>query len=135
MKLTIKILKGEEYIVETTEDSTIQQIKEEIEKKSAIPVEHQKLLLVGKALTDEKTVASYGNISDGTKLTLVVKKPDPLRDVIFRHFKRFLQEEQQSQQLTDKFMDDFEQKMLYQLSLDDLEKISTEMLAKKGQNV
>uniref|UniRef100_A0A2M4C364 Putative stephensi ubiquitin n=1 Tax=Anopheles marajoara TaxID=58244 RepID=A0A2M4C364_9DIPT len=133
MKLTIKILKGEEYIVETTPDSTIQQIKEEIEKKSTIPVEYQKLLLVGKALSDEKTVASYGNIADGTKLTLVVKKPDPLRDVVYRHFKRFLQEEQ-SQQLTAKFMDDFEQKLRL-LSLDDLEKIATEMLAKKGQSV
>uniref|UniRef100_A0A182M0F8 Ubiquitin-like domain-containing protein n=1 Tax=Anopheles culicifacies TaxID=139723 RepID=A0A182M0F8_9DIPT len=133
MKLTIKILKGEEYSVETTEESTIQQIKEEIEKKSSIPVEHQKLLLVGKALADEKTVASYSSIADGTKLTLVVKKPDPLRDVIYRHFKRYLQEEQ-SQRLTTKFMDDFEQK-LTQLSLDDLEKIATEMLAKKGQNV
>ncbi|XP_035775878.1 uncharacterized protein LOC118457959 [Anopheles albimanus] len=133
MKLTIKILKGDEYIVETTPDSTIQQIKEEIEKKSTIPVEYQKLLLIGKALTDEKTVASYGNITDGTKLTLVVKKPDPLRDVVYRHFKRFLQEEQ-SQQLTAKFMDDFEQKLRL-LSLDDLEKIATEMLAKKGQSV
>uniref|UniRef100_A0A2M4ARE9 Putative stephensi ubiquitin n=1 Tax=Anopheles triannulatus TaxID=58253 RepID=A0A2M4ARE9_9DIPT len=133
MKLTIKILKGEEYIVETTPDSTIQQIKEEIEKKSTIPVEYQKLLLIGKALSDEKTVASYGNITDGTKLTLVVKKPDPLRDVVYRHFKRFLQEEQ-SQQLTAKFMDDFEQKLRL-LSLDDLEKIATEMLAKKGQSV
>ncbi|XP_050088416.1 uncharacterized protein LOC126572809 [Anopheles aquasalis] len=133
MKLTIKILKGEEYIVETTPDSTIQQIKEEIEKKSTIPVEYQKLLLIGKALSDEKTVASYGNIADGTKLTLVVKKPDPLRDVVYRHFKRFLQEEQ-SQQLTAKFMDDFEQKLRL-LSLDDLEKIATEMLAKKGQSV
>ncbi|XP_049531906.1 uncharacterized protein LOC125949181 [Anopheles darlingi] len=133
MKLTIKILKGEEYIVETTPDSTILQIKEEIEKKSTIPVEYQKLLLIGKALSDEKTVASYGNITDGTKLTLVVKKPDPLRDVVYRHFKRFLQEEQ-SQQLTAKFMDDFEHKLRL-LSLDDLEKIATEMLAKKGQSV
>uniref|UniRef100_A0A2M4CK31 Putative stephensi ubiquitin n=1 Tax=Anopheles darlingi TaxID=43151 RepID=A0A2M4CK31_ANODA len=133
MKLTIKILKGEEYIVEITPDSTILQIKEEIEKKSTIPVEYQKLLLIGKALSDEKTVASYGNITDGTKLTLVVKKPDPLRDVVYRHFKRFLQEEQ-SQQLTAKFMDDFEHKLRL-LSLDDLEKIATEMLAKKGQSV
>ncbi|XP_058460911.1 ubiquitin-like protein 4A-B [Malaya genurostris] len=133
MKLTIKILKGEEYVVETTEDSTILDIKVELERKSAIPVEHQKLLLVGKTLVDEKTVASYGTIRDGSKLTLVVKKPDSLRDVIQRHFKKYLQEEQ-SQRLTNEFMKDFDGK-IQQLSLDDLEKIAGDILAKKGQRV
>ncbi|EAT44757.1 AAEL003921-PA [Aedes aegypti] len=133
MKLTIKILKGDEYVVEATEESTIMDIKQDLERKSMIPVEHQKLLLVGKTLSDEKTVASYGNIKDGTKLTLVVKKPDPLREVIFRQFKKYLQEEQ-SQRLTNEFMNDFDSKV-QQLSLDDLEKIASDILAKKGQNV
>lgn len=108
-------------------------IKQDLERKSMIPVEHQKLLLVGKTLSDEKTIASYGNIKDGTKLTLVVKKPDPLREVIFRQFKKYLQEEQ-SQRLTNEFMKDFDSKV-QQLSLDDLEKIASDILAKKGQNV
>lgn len=133
MQLTIKILKGEEYVVETTEDCTILAIKQDLERKSMIPVEHQKLLLVGKTLSDEKTVGSYGNIKDGTKLTLVVKKPDPLKEVIFRQFKKYLQEEQ-SQRLTNEFMKDFDCKIQH-LSLDDLEKIASDILAKKGQNV
>ncbi|XP_065095661.1 ubiquitin-like protein 4A [Ochlerotatus camptorhynchus] len=133
MQLTIKILKGDEYVVETSEESTILAIKQDLERKSMIPVEHQKLLLVGKTLSDEKTVGSYGNIKDGTKLTLVVKKPDPLREVIFRQFKKYLQEEQ-SQRLTNEFMKDFDGK-IQQLSLDDLEKIASDILAKKGQNV
>ncbi|XP_019546798.1 ubiquitin-like protein 4A-B [Aedes albopictus] len=133
MKLIIKILKGDEYVVEATEESTIMDIKQDLERKSMIPVEHQKLLLVGKTLSDEKTIASYGNIKDGTKLTLVVKKPDPLREVIFRQFKKYLQEEQ-SQRLTNEFMKDFDSKV-QQLSLDDLEKIASDILAKKGQNV
>ncbi|XP_055615486.1 ubiquitin-like protein 4A [Toxorhynchites rutilus septentrionalis] len=133
MKLTIKILKGDEYNVETSEESTILDIKQDLERKSMIPVEHQKLLLVGKTLSDEKTVASYGTIKDGTKLTLVVKKPDPLREVILRQFKKYLQEEQ-SQRLTNEFMKDFDSK-IQQLSLDDLEKIASDILAKKGQNV
>uniref|UniRef100_T1E394 Putative stephensi ubiquitin n=1 Tax=Psorophora albipes TaxID=869069 RepID=T1E394_9DIPT len=123
MKLTIKILKGDEYVVEATEESTILDIKQDLERKSMIPVEHQKL----------KSLASYGNIKDGTKLTLVVKKPDPLREVILRQFKKYLQEEQ-SQRLTNEFMKDFDSKV-QQLSLDDLEKIASDILAKKGQNV
>ncbi|XP_055614006.1 uncharacterized protein LOC129760384 [Uranotaenia lowii] len=133
MKLIIKILKGEEYVVETTDDATILGIKQELERKSMIPVEHQKLLLIGKTLSDDKTVASYGNIKDGTKLTLVVKKPDPLKDVIYRQFKKYYQEEQ-SQKLTQEFMKDFDSK-IHQLSLDDLEKIAADMLSKKRQNV
>ncbi|KXJ73366.1 hypothetical protein RP20_CCG015979 [Aedes albopictus] len=133
MKLIIKILKGDEYVVEATEESTIMDIKQDLERKSMIPVEHQKLLLLGKTLSDEKTIASYGNIKDGSKLTLVVKKPDPLREVIFRQFKKYLQEEQ-SQRLTNEFMKDFDSKV-QQLSLDDLEKIASDILAKKGQNV
>ncbi|KAL1396348.1 hypothetical protein pipiens_010567 [Culex pipiens pipiens] len=134
MKLTIKILKGDEYVVEATEESTIQDIKQDLERKSAIPAEHQKLLLVGKTLSDEKTLASYGNIRDGTKLTLVVKKPDPLREVIFRQFRKYLIPEEQSQRLTNVFMEDFDRK-IQQLSLDDLERLASDILAKKGQNV
>ncbi|XP_055551428.1 ubiquitin-like protein 4A-B [Wyeomyia smithii] len=133
MKLIIKILKGDEYIIETTEDATVLDIKIELERQSLVPVEHQKLLLVGKTLSDEKSIASYGNIKDGTKLTLVVKKPDSLREAILRHFKKYLQEDQ-SQRLTSEFMKDFDSK-IQQLSLDDLEKIASDILAKKGQRV
>lgn len=78
--------------------------------------------MLGRALLDENTIASYTNIKDGTKLTLVVKKPDPLKDVIFRCFRKY-HNEQQSQALTDEFIKDFEKKMK-QLSLDDIERIA-----------
>ncbi|XP_053695477.1 ubiquitin-like protein 4A-B [Sabethes cyaneus] len=133
MKLIIKILKGDEYIIEAMEDATVLDVKIELEKKSSVPVEHQKLLLVGKTLADEKPVASYGSIKDGTKLTLVIKKPDSLREAMLRHFKKYLQEEQ-SQRVTSEFMKDFDSK-IQQLSLDDLEKIASDILAKKGQRV
>ena len=115
-------------IFQVNEESTVLDMKVDIEKKSEIPVEHQKILLLGKTLVDDKTIGSY-SIKDGCKLTLVVKKPDPLKEVILRQFKKYYQEEQ-SEKLTKEFMKDFDAKMK-QLSLDDLERIAAELLVAK----
>lgn len=131
MKLIVKVLNGEECTIEVEESSTILDVKVEVEKRMKIPLPHQKLLNVGRTLADDKTVNSYSNIKDGTKLILVIKKPDPLRDVIFRSFKKYYNE-QQSEKLTAEFMTDFEKKMK-QLSLDDIEHLATGLLASQSE--
>lgn len=63
-------------------------MKRDIARKLGIPPEEQKLLLLGRTLADEQTVQSYAAIKDGTKLNLVVKKPDGVYDVALKHFKK-----------------------------------------------
>lgn len=102
-------------------------MKEHIEVLLNIPTLHQKLIHTGKTLADDKTIGFYATIKDGTKLTLVVKKPDPLNEIIMRHFKKHYTETQ-AEKLTKEFMLDFEAK-LKTYSLEDLERLATNCMS------
>lgn len=66
----------------------ISELKRHVARKLHIPVEQQKLLLLGRTLLDDHTIQMYPNIKEGTKLNLVVKKPESLYDASFKHYKR-----------------------------------------------
>ncbi|XP_068155440.1 ubiquitin-like protein 4A [Drosophila tropicalis] len=121
MQITIKVLKGQDCTLDVLPSSTILDVKKQIESALKIQAANQKLLLLGRPLNNEATVASYPNIKDGTKLNLVVMKP-ALRDSIHRAFRKFYTE-QQSEVLTNQFIADFE-KRTKELSLDDLERLA-----------
>lgn len=64
------------------------EIKNQISEQLGIGVDEQKLLLLGRTLTDDQTVESYPSIKEGTKLNLVVKKPESLYDAALKYFKQ-----------------------------------------------
>lgn len=97
-------------------------MKKEIFKSLSVPVQRQKILFVGRTLADDKTLNAYPQIKNGVKLTVVVKEPEPLKDVMCKIFKKFYSEEQ-SEVMAKEFMIDFE-KRLDQLSLDDIERLT-----------
>lgn len=105
--------------------STIQELKEKIDAALQIPATNQKLLLLGRPLSNDQTIASYPNIKEGTKINLVVMKPG-LRDCIYRAFRKFYTDAQ-SERLTNEFMTDFEVKLKEQ-TLDDLERFAENAL-------
>ncbi|KAH8295026.1 hypothetical protein KR018_005939 [Drosophila ironensis] len=127
MQITIKVLKGQDCLLEVPPTSTILEVKQQIEAKLQIPTGNQKLLLLGRPLNNEQTIASYPNIKEGTKLNLVVMKPC-LRDSILRGFRKHFPE-QQAERLTAEFMADFERKMSEQ-SLDDLERFADSIVGR-----
>ena len=131
MKVIIKVLKGQDCALDVTPATKILEIKQKIEKSMKIPVGNQKLLLLGRTLNDEQSIASYQNIKDGSKLNLIAMKPDGLRDVIHRSFRRFYNE-QQAERLTTEFISDFEKKISL-LSLDDIERLADSLLAEESQ--
>lgn len=110
---------------------TVLELKKEIAKALNVPVPRQKILLVGRALVDDKTLDSYPTIKEGTKLTVVIKEPEALKDVMQKIFKKFYSDEQ-SETLAKDFMVDFE-KRLDQLSLDDIERMATYFLDRDRQ--
>lgn len=93
----------------------------QIEAELQISATNQKLLLLGRPLNNEQTIASYPNIKEGTKLNLVVIKPC-LRDSILRGFRKHYSEPL-AERMTNEFMADFERKINEQ-SLDDLERLA-----------
>lgn len=101
-------------------------LKKEISKSLNIPVPRQKILFVGRTLADEKLLSDYPQIQNGSKLTVVMKEPEPLKDVMCKIFKKFYSDEQ-SEAMAKDFMIDFE-KRLDQLSLDDIERMAAYFL-------
>ncbi|XP_038210395.1 ubiquitin-like protein 4A [Zerene cesonia] len=87
MKLTIKKLQGEEFNVEVEPTTTILEIKKNIAVKYKISVSLQKLLYMGRALIDDQTISSYPAIKNGTKLHLIVRKPETLLEGSTKYFK------------------------------------------------
>lgn len=105
---------------------SILDLKKEIFKSLQIPVPRQKILFVGRTLADDKALTAYPQIKNGVKLTVVVKEPEPLKDVMCKIFKKFYSDEQ-SETMAKEFMVDFE-KRLDQLSLDDIERMASYFL-------
>lgn len=117
---------------QVSESTTIHELKQKIEKSLNIPVAHQKLLCTGRTLVDDKTIGAYSTaIKAGTKLTLVIKEPEPLKDIMLKMFKRYYTD-QQSEEMTKEFLIDFEQRMR-QMSLDDIERMATFFLDRDRQ--
>lgn len=113
-------------MLQVTEETTILNLKKEISKALGVPVQRQKILYVGRTLADEKCLRDYASIKNGAKLTVVIKEPEPLKDVMLKIFKKFYSEEQ-SDAMTKEFMLDFENR-LNQMSLDDIERLATHYL-------
>lgn len=120
-----------QFQFQVSDDITVLDLKKEIAKTLNIPVPRQKILSVGRTLVDDKAITSYNTIKNGAKLTVVIKEPEPLKDVMQKIFKKFYTEEQ-SEALTKDFMLDFAKRM-DQLSLDDIERLATYFLERDRQ--
>lgn len=126
MKIFIKVLRGDGCIMDVEKTTKIVEVKKQIEADLKVPVTQQTLVLLGKTLLDDKTIGFYPKIKDGTKLHLVIKKPESLNIVLTRFLKTYYSEEQ-TKLILDQFMKDFQAKV-DSLSLDDLERIATSYL-------
>lgn len=113
------------------ESITVHELKQIVEQSLKIPVAHQKLLYVGRTLVDEKTLSSYRpQLRSGSKLTLVVKEPESMKDVMHKVFKRFYSDDQ-ADRLATEFMAD-QARRVKLLSLDDLERMAGIFLERGG---
>ncbi|KAK9500135.1 hypothetical protein O3M35_001464 [Rhynocoris fuscipes] len=126
MKITVKVLQGQETTVEVTDKTSVKELKQYVSQTLKVPVSQQKLLLTGKPLSDEKYLVDYPLIKDGTKINLVVKKTD--EDSVLRiavvNFLRNRFNEPETQKIADEFMKEFYRSMS-SLNLEDIERIAT----------
>ncbi|KRT83219.1 Ubiquitin [Oryctes borbonicus] len=126
MKIFIKVLRGDGCVMDVEKTTRIIDVKKQIEADLKVPVAQQTLVLLGKTLLDDKRIGFYPKIKDGTKLHLVIKKPESLNTILTRFLRNYYTEEQ-TKVVMDQFMKDFQAKV-YSLSLDDLERIATSYL-------
>lgn len=116
-----------------TPHTYIYEIKRQISNELCIPVEDQKLLLLGRTLADEQTVQSYPTIKDGTKLNLVVKKPEGLYDSSLKYFKKLGMSDAEAMNTAQRLLRIVQDKF-NKLSWDDIDRLSMDCLMdEKGQ--
>jgi len=73
MRLSVKVLGGQECCVDAKDDYTVEQLKADIESKLKLGKTEQKLLFKGKTLQDGTFLSAY-KLADGSKLNLILKR-------------------------------------------------------------
>jgi len=126
MKIFVKVLQGDGCMLDVNENMKILDVKKQIELDLKVPVAQQTLVLFGRTLADEQTIAFYPKIKDGTKVHLVIRKPESLDEILGRFLQKYYSEIQ-TKAILEEFMKDFHAKV-QSLSLDDLERIATSYL-------
>ena len=101
MQIFVRLLSGKIVSLDVKESYTIDQVKEEIEKREGgIPKATQELLYSGSPLKNTKTIADYGIVQECT-IFLVVKKvtekdPDKFKVLLVEGGSKFLAEVQKT---------------------------------------
>ncbi|XP_050435926.1 ubiquitin-like protein 4A [Adelges cooleyi] len=136
MKITIKILNGQECSFDVHSEMTVAELKNHVFEALKVPVKDQRLLLTGRPLCDEKTLVDYPQIKDGTRINLIVKqqtivKADELEDMITKHVREHYSTEDTVKVLKE-FMKEFD-RSLTQFSLDDYERMAKSLLTNDEQ--
>ncbi|XP_021187974.3 ubiquitin-like protein 4A-B [Helicoverpa armigera] len=135
MKVIVKKLQGGECCLDVFPTTHIYEIKRQVAEQLNIPVEEQKLLLLGRTLVDEQTVESYPTIKDGTKLNLVVKKPDTLQEASAKYFKKMYGMTDAEAKAAGNRLVKLVQEKFSKLSWDDVDRLSLDcMLDENGQS-
>lgn len=146
MKIYIKELKGNEVSIEhVSDDTTIADIKKQIENKIGIPgrikhlirfqlnfmrldilVAQQKLLYLGKILVDQSMIRDY-KISENAKLMLTRATPPDLKKLVYNHFSRYF-DSKLAETLSNQFVENSRKLVADSCSLDDLERLGEVLL-------
>jgi len=74
MKLSVKTISQQQYVVDVEPTDTIAQVKTKIEVQEKQPAAWQKLIYAGKVLEDNTTIAA-ANMKENDFLVLMVRKP------------------------------------------------------------
>lgn len=122
MQIIIKCLKGGTTSTEVDQNTLIMDLKKKVEKDLKIPVSQQTLIVLGSPLQDDKKIGDYPKIKEGTKLYVVIKKPESLQSALGKFLRKYYSEEQ-CKIIIDEFMRNVQTKV-DNLSLDDWENIA-----------
>ncbi|XP_046357729.1 ubiquitin-like protein 4A [Haliotis rufescens] len=149
MRLTVKVLNGDECTIAASPSSYVTDIKQQVAALMSIPIANQKLLYKGKPMTDNKQLSEY-NIEDGSKLTVVsrpgsassadsvsktVSSDTDVSAPVWTKLQTFLRRhytEKDADLVLAEFRKDFN-KGLASMSLDDIERLAASKIRGTGE--
>lgn len=79
MKIIVKNLKGNQFEIDVDPSHTVRQVKQKIEEEQKIAADTQKLVAVGKVMSDDKTVEEY-KLKEGDFIVVMVSKPKVVKE-------------------------------------------------------
>jgi len=133
MKVTVKILQGQECSVEIGAEDSVDRLKELVAEQLNVATCNQRILFRGKTLQEGTNIKEY-NLNEGAKLHLVVKKDvsvakaehetgaKKFEEELFKQMRKSFKSDDDTRKVVLAFMKNFEKRMLA-LSLDDIERI------------
>ncbi len=74
INLSVKVLKGDSFTINTTASMNISTVIEIIHEKTGMPIDKIRLLYLGRVLLPEKKLSDY-NIKSNASIYVVEKKP------------------------------------------------------------
>lgn len=99
-------------------------------EKLKIPADEQKLIFLGRKLVDEQTVQCYPTLKDGSKLNLIVKKPEKKRDLydaVYKTLKKHGSSDVEASTKAKKYIKAVEE-TFNKFSWDDVERLSKDCM-------
>ncbi|KAG8226639.1 hypothetical protein J437_LFUL005290 [Ladona fulva] len=143
MKIVVKVLQGQECNLEVLEETNVLELKKMVAEHLNVLPDNQKLLYMGKPLSDSKTLKEYA-IKDGAKLNVVIRKAEDsnsvgnkevisLQEAVSRFLRKYYNEAD-SKKVLNEFMKEFD-RSLASLSLDDIERMSAACMLDEKQIV
>ena len=70
IELKVKVMYGDDVIIHCNANDLVKHLKEILEEKTGIPVDHQRLIFMGRVLNNDKTLEEC-NVKDRCVLSLV----------------------------------------------------------------
>ncbi|XP_074602442.1 ubiquitin-like protein 4A [Brevipalpus obovatus] len=137
MKILVKQLHGSDHPIEISPDiTTVQMVKEDLQRIVDLPVSMQRLMFKGKTLSNEKFIKEYG-IEEGSKIHLFkITETEASQTTLWSDLSAFLRSyynETERKQIIDYMKKDISE-YVERLSLDDIERIAKKKIDPQSDN-
>lgn len=120
MQIVIKQIHGAEILIDIKPDTTVLDVRKALANKLKAKMSTLTLLLLGKKMANDAVIESIPNMVDGTKIYLIVKKPDTFKEAAYSYFKQHIGMSEEESRRAAVDICQYVQQMIYRMSWDEV---------------